>query len=103
MSNNLEKVYQGTITEEENEITLIQLCMFCDLSPEHIVELVSEGILETTGKSKHNWHFSFTTIDKVKKIQRLRSDFDLSVSGVGLVMDLLDEIDRLKTLINKLS
>ncbi len=103
MNNDLDRVYQGTLTEEETEVTLMQLCGFCDLPPEHIIELVGEGILETEGESSQEWRFSFTTIERVKKIQRLRTDFGLTVSGVGLVMELLDEIDRLEALINKLS
>jgi hypothetical protein len=36
-------------------------------------------------------------------VQRLRSDFDLTVPGVGLVMDLLDQIERLEELVEKYS
>jgi chaperone modulatory protein CbpM len=99
MSNKLEKVFQGTITEEEVEINLMQLCKSCDLTPDHIVELVNEGILEPSGMTKHEWHFSFNTIERVNKVQRLRDDFELTVPGVGLVMHLLEEIERLEGLV----
>ena len=103
MNNQIEKVHQGVITEDEQEVNLIQLCRFCNLTPDHIIELVGEGVLETIGDDKHHWRFSFTTIDRVKKVQRLRSDFELSVTGVGLVLHLLDEIERLEGVVNRLS
>jgi chaperone modulatory protein CbpM len=103
MSKEIEKIFQGKITEEESDISLVQLCRYCEMEPDHIIELVTEGILEPRGESKHEWHFSFITIERVKKVQRLRSDFDLTVPGVGLVMDLLDQIERLEELVEKYS
>jgi hypothetical protein len=39
----------------------------------------------------------------VKKVKRLRSDFELTISGVGLVMHLIEEIERLEKLIDRYS
>ena len=55
------------------------------------------------GESKHQWHFTFTTVERVKKVKRLRSDFELTISGVGLVMHLIEEIERLEKLIDRYS
>jgi hypothetical protein len=54
MSSELEKVFHGTLTEEEGEINLAQLRTICDLTPDHIVELVEEGILEPWANQNTN-------------------------------------------------
>ncbi len=97
MNNQIEKVYSGIIIEEEEIISLIHLCRYCNLSQEEIVELVNEGILEPIGGPKHEWQFNFSTVRRVKKAKRLQKDFDLNLSASGLVIHLLDRIEELES------
>ena len=99
MKNQIVKVYQGVVTEDEEDISLVQLCSHCGLTPEEIIELVEEGILDPPGTSKHEWRFTFTTIERVRKVKRLQHDFDLNASGVAFAMHLLDRIEELEALV----
>ncbi len=97
MRNQLEKVYEGIVVEEDEYISLIHLCRFCNHSQEEIVELVNEGILEPTGGPKHEWRFTYKAIRRVKKVRRLQKDFELNLSASGLVIHLLDRIEELES------
>jgi len=97
MENQIEKVYGGIIIEEEDYISLIHLCRYCNHSQDEIVEMVTEGILEPIGSEKHEWKFSFSSVSRIKKARRLQKDFDLNLSASGLVIHLLDRIEELES------
>ncbi len=99
MNSELEKIYQGIIIDEEEDINLVQLCNYCKLKQETIIEMVNEGIVEPVGQSKVEWRFSFTTVERVNRVKRLQRDFELTLSGVGLAMDLLDRIETLERML----
>jgi len=97
MNNEIEKVYNGIILEEEEYISLIHLCRYCNHSQEEIAELVNEGILEPLGSQRHEWRFTFSAIGRVKKVRRLQKDFELNLPASGLVIHLLDRIEELES------
>jgi chaperone modulatory protein CbpM len=100
MEENIIRIYEGQLLEEENSITLIQLCQYCRLTPEEIIEMVEEGILEPSGKGKKEWRFSFTVVERVRKAHRLINDLDINLAGAALALHLLDRIEELETLAN---
>jgi len=97
MSNQLEKVYEGVVVDEDEYISLIHLCRYCNYSQEEIVELVNEGILEPIGGPVHEWRFNYIAIRRVKKVRRLQKDFELDLTASGLVIHLLDRIEELES------
>ncbi|MDD2550271.1 MAG: chaperone modulator CbpM [Bacteroidales bacterium] len=102
MSNQIERVYEGVVIDEDEYISLTHLCQYCNHSQEEIVELVDEGILEPIGGLKQEWRFSYKAITRVKKVRRLQKDFELELSASGLVIHLLDRIEELESrLINR--
>lgn len=101
MQQSIDKIFQGIPLEEEDDLTIIQLCSYCDVSPEHIVELVNEGILDPVGRAKAQWRFTFTTVERVRKVKRLQTDFELTLSGAALAIHLLDRIEELERLLER--
>lgn len=93
------KVFQGVIIEEEEDISLVQLCSYCKMTPEEIVELINEGLLDPQGPTKHEWRFAFTNIERVKKAKRLQRDFELNMPGVAFAIHLLDRIEQLESMV----
>ncbi|MDT8392905.1 MAG: chaperone modulator CbpM [Bacteroidales bacterium] len=97
----MERIYQGIIIDDEEDISLVRLCNICDHSQDEIIEMVEEGIVEPRGRSKREWRFSFTSVERVKRIKRLKRDFDLNTAGVGLAIHLLDRIEELEALLKR--
>ncbi len=103
MKYNVIKIYQGLIADEENDLTLIQLCDICNLLPESIIEMVDEGILEPQGQSKKSWRFPFSTVENVRKVTRFQNDLDVNLAGAALALHLLDRIEQLEVMLERRS
>lgn len=97
MKFNIVKIHKGTLVDDEKKIGLIQLCRYCNISTDHLIEMVNEGIIEPVGTRKSNWKFSFDTIHQINRIKRLQRDLDLNLPGVALVLHLLHRIDDLES------
>jgi len=101
MKYNIIQVCHGKILDDENDLSLIQLCNICNLTPELIIEMVNEGILEPTGESKKAWRFSFTVVERVRKVQRLKNDLNVNLAGAALALHLLEKIEQLEIIIER--
>jgi chaperone modulatory protein CbpM len=74
-----------------------ELCLSADISKECLLELVENDIaVPVTGTHPQQWQFHVTCLIKVKKAARLYRDLDIDWADLGLVLNLLDEIEQLK-------
>ena len=83
-------------TTEDNILTLKELCEVCGFESEVIVEFVEYGVVETTENLPQNWQFSLQQLERIKRARRLQHDLNVHVETVGLVLDLLDELNLLR-------
>lgn len=82
--------------------TLEDLCQTCNVDAEWIVALVDHGMIEPAGQSRLDWQFESVSVIRVAKAKRLERDLNLNPPGVALVLDLLDEIDQLRSRLRSL-
>ena len=90
-------VIDGIIVEEDMEFSLGELSRICAVNAEWIISLVEEGILEPVNITSKRWYFSGTCLRRVQIIQRLQRDLDVNLAGAALVLQLLEEIEILRT------
>ena len=91
---------------EDAWLDLAELARACGTEPGFIGLLVEEGLVEpsaagqtapaVTSANDAGWRFGGEALARVRRIQRLQRDFEASLASVGLMLDLLDEIDRLR-------
>ena len=86
----------GFILEEQNELTLADLCRACAAQADSIVELVNEGVLAPVGETPDYWRFTGVHLHRARVALRLENDLGLNLAGVALVLELLDELDALR-------
>ena len=86
----------GTILEEEVVLSLGELCRASRLSAERVIELAEEGVIEPVGRSPESWRFRGTSLRRIRCAQRLEDDLGVNTAGVALVLDLLEELERLR-------
>jgi chaperone modulatory protein CbpM len=87
----------GILLDERVHYSLDEVCQVCAIQTEWVIELVEQGILQPTGERRREWRFSGTNLHTAMKAQRLQQDLNLNLSGVALVLELLDEIENLKS------
>ena len=85
------------IVKADRTVTLDELCICCSVEANWVVELVEHGAIEANGQSRSDWQFTHVTVVRVAKAKRLERDLALNMPGVALALELLDEIDDLKS------
>ena len=76
-------------------LTLADLCRFCQADESWVLELVDHGVLEPKGTTAEHWRFRGVNIVRAKKARRLNRDLGINAAGVAMVLDLLEERDRI--------
>ena len=97
MTNEMLPVLTGMVLDEENMLTLGELCHACAVHAEWIIELVDEGVLEPVGTGIGQWRFPAISLQRALVIQRLQRDLGVNLAGAALVMELMDEIHTLRS------
>ncbi len=95
-SENRKNVLQCEIIETRRELSLSDLCEVCTVTSERVVQLVDEGLVEPVGRYPAEWRFSGRSVRRVLVAERLSRDLRLNAAGAALVVDLLDEVKRLR-------
>ena len=85
------------IVDVEAICSVEELCLACNVDAEWIAELVGHGTIEPFGQTRSEWQFASLSVVRVAKAKRLERDLELNAAGVALVLDLLDEIDALRS------
>ena len=93
---NLLKLLSGEILEQEMGLSLADLCRACQMPAERVLELVEEGVIEPVGHDPARWRFHGVCVRRVRRVQRLEQDLGVNVAGAALVLDLLEELERLR-------
>jgi chaperone modulatory protein CbpM len=85
------------ILEEQTELTLSDLCEACAVHDEQIIALVEVGVLEPQGRDPGHWRFGGASLNRARRTLRLQRDLDIDLVGAALAVELLDEIESLRT------
>ena len=93
---NGDKLLVGQVLEENDLVTLADLCRSCTVETETITTLVAEGILDPMGRDVEHWHFTVSSLRRVKTVIHLQRDLGINLAGAALALDLLDRIAELE-------
>lgn len=97
------EILTGLLLDEEATLTLGELSRACTVHAEWIIELVDEGILEPTGDDIAHWCFSGPSLHRARTTMRLQRDLDINLAGAALVLDLIDEVETLRSRLHALN
>jgi chaperone modulatory protein CbpM len=88
-------VEEGVVGGEGTGIGLVEVAQACGTSAAFIEELVLEGVLQPRGDAA-GADFGAVDVLRVRRVLRLQQVFDAPLPSVAVIMDLLDEIERLR-------
>jgi chaperone modulatory protein CbpM len=86
----------GTVLDELEQLTLHELASLCGCETDWIVGLVEEGIIEPIGHDVPDWQFTGVSVIRVRTAIRLNQDLDVNLAGIGLAIELLEEVSDLQ-------
>ena len=91
-------VLQGVVVEDDPAFTLEDLCRACSAERTQLIALVGEGVLRpAAGSAPEHWVFSGPALRRARQALRLAQDLELSLAGTALVMELLQQIESLRS------
>lgn len=88
---------EGTLLDESTAVTVTELTQVCHLSLTQIENMVGEGMLHPRGTQPEQWCFTGLEVKRARRALRLQEDLELNLAGAALALDLLDEIEQLRS------
>jgi len=97
-------ILSGLILDENCRLTLDEISAACSVHTEYIIELVDEGVVEPVGKPREQqqWTFTGRSLVRARKARRLQQDLGINLAGAALVLDMMEEIERLRERLDRL-
>ena len=98
------RTLEGRILDETSCFTLDELSAACSVRTEYIIELIEEGIVEPMDprRERQAWTFSGSSLLRARKARRLQRDLGINLAGAALVLELMEELDRLRERVRRL-
>jgi len=94
----MKKRYELIICEDKTPESLLaieEISLFVDIHPEYLKRFIILGLIDPL-IDRPEPLFSPDVIPRIKKIERLRNDLGINLSGIGLILDLLERIAQLE-------
>jgi len=79
-------------------LSFADLCASANIKADYIIELIDyDIIMPISGKIPQEWEFNLNAVTIVNKAARLHRDLEIDWADIALVLNLLEEIDQLKS------
>ncbi len=95
-------VIAGVLLDESSDLTLEELSRACGVERRVLVAMVEEGLLEPVDRSLAPWRFRGSALRRARTALRLQRDLEVNLAGTAMILELLDEIDRLERRLHRL-
>lgn len=93
----MEQAIEGVLLDEA-ALTMEELARACAVEPGWVVHRVRTGILlNDAGGQPEAWRFTSADLVRARELARIEQDFDASEELAALVVDLTEEVRRLKS------
>jgi len=92
---NTSSIAIGVCLTDENALDLEAFAAACGTEVEFVRSLVDEGLLQPI-VDRPAWRFGGEELARVRRICRLQRDFEASLQSVAVMLDLIDEVERLR-------
>ncbi len=99
---------QQTLTvvyiEDEQIITLADLCRGCTLPAEKVFDMIDYGIIEPLQRDaiSSHWIFAAKCVPRLQTVVRLQRDLNINLAGAALALELMDEVKTLRQQVRSL-
>ncbi|RDI41812.1 chaperone modulator CbpM [Aquicella lusitana] len=80
----------------DTPVSLEEICEICNISADFIQDLIEYEIVHPEGELPEEWQFDLDELQRIKTALRLQRDLEVNLAGVAVVLDLLDEMERLR-------
>ncbi len=93
---NTTSIAVGVCLTDEHALDLDTFAAACGAEVEFVRLLIEEGLL-APAVAQPAWRFGGEQLARVRRIRRLQRDFEANLQSVAVMLDLIDEIERLRS------
>lgn len=79
------------------QLDMRTFCQEADLPADCVIEIVEHGIVEPLGRTPEDWLFDAQAPVLAKRAARLHAELELEWEGVALALELLEEVQQLRS------
>lgn len=90
-----------TVSIESQPLSLAELARAVGVEETWVVQLMRVEILhvESPAAAPSHWRFDSVALRRAREVQRLEQDFGANLDAAALILDLQDELRRLRTML----
>ena len=99
----MKKDYYCTILDETVTLGFSEICTLCHVERSLIYEMIDEGVLAPEGTSPEDWRFNGLAVKRIQVTLRLQNHLGINLPGAALALDLLEELDELRSRFSQIS
>jgi chaperone modulatory protein CbpM len=92
---NTSSIATGVWLTGDDALELEAFAMACRVDADFVRQLVDEGLVQPAVEQPA-WRFGGEELVRVRRICRLQRDFEANLQSVAVMLDLIDEIERLR-------
>lgn len=85
----------GVCLGDDAWLEIDEFARACQVERAFIESLLDEGLVQAERDAVAGWRFGGDELARVRRIRRLQRDFDANLQSVAVMLDLLDEVERL--------
>jgi chaperone modulatory protein CbpM len=90
------EILTGSVIGDEGVLSIEEFARACRAEAQWVIELVAVGVLAPEGREASAWRFRAADLRCAFRLSRLQRDFGASLEAAAVMLDLLDEIERLR-------
>jgi chaperone modulatory protein CbpM len=90
-------ITSATVVGESQPLSADDLARACGAEVEWVAQLVEVGIVNASGSGPSAWRFYSVDLQRALHARRLEHDFGAGLDAVALILDLSQEVRRLKS------
>ncbi len=84
------------VVDEQHYFDLDHFANACGQSPEWVLQLIEYDILPERIVNVKQYQFLGEDVTRARRAYRLQRDFDASLTAVAMMLDLIDELQKLR-------
>jgi chaperone modulatory protein CbpM len=92
-------ILQGVVLEDA-ALSVHELALACAVEPDWVTERVEAGLLTCVGSVRLEWRFASTDLLRARRLVELERKLDANPEVAALVVDLMEEVGRLRAQLN---
>ena len=86
------------LVDHDAPVSIEELARFCEQQTQWVMSLIDQGVVSAEkGQAPDQWVFTSVSVTRARHVARLQRDFEVNLDAAALMVDLMEEVRRLRT------